>query len=239
MIQRCVAPYSVGISWAGKFIPERSRAGRDGVVRMSFGYSLKYQRASGKKPSHRIPQRLQILILQRKSPYTLGCFGLESLALSADTHSMKHRSFRWFTYALVAVGLLRIAYADNDPIEKLKADAAKGSADAQLNLGEKYAKGQGVPKDAAEGAKWVRKAADQGDEGAQNYLGWMYAKGEGVPKDAIRAYVCFNLAALKLPEAAKARDDLEKTMTPAQIAEAQRLSREWKPSAPPKKPGKL
>ncbi len=45
----------------------------------------------------------------------------------------------------------------------------------------------------------------------------------------------FNLAVSRLPPgkesdiAAKARDNVTKRMTPAQIAEAQRLAREWLP----------
>jgi hypothetical protein len=41
----------------------------------------------------------------------------------------------------------------------------------------------------------------------------------------------FDLAAAQgLDAAAKNRDQLVSTMTPAQIAEAQRLAREWKPT---------
>ena len=57
----------------------------------------------------------------------------------------------------------------------------------------------------------------------------MYAKVEGVPKDFVTAYMWRNLAAAQGNETAKsARDVLELSMTPGQIAEAQKLSREWK-----------
>jgi uncharacterized protein len=40
----------------------------------------------------------------------------------------------------------------------------------------------------------------------------------------------FNLSAAKnQAKASKMRDEISKRMTPAQIAEAQRMSREWKP----------
>ena len=51
----------------------------------------------------------------------------------------------------------------------------------------------------------------------------------------MRAHMWFNLAASRLPpgenrdNAVKARDAVTKRMTPAQIAEAQKLAREWKP----------
>ena len=46
----------------------------------------------------------------------------------------------------------------------------------------------------------------------------------------VLAYMWVNLAAAQGEDKYKdVRDALEKVMTPAQIAEAQRLSREWKP----------
>ncbi len=89
--------------------------------------------------------------------------------------------------------------------------------------------------------KWYRRAAEQGDAKAQLQLGNMYHKGEGwgVPQDYIQAHMWFNLAAAnRLADvegrASLARYNVEELMTPAQIAEAQRLAREWKP----KKEGK-
>ncbi len=58
----------------------------------------------------------------------------------------------------------------------------------------------------------------------------MYSKGWGVPQDYVQAHMWYNLAAergLKLGR--EYRDSLAKQMTPEQIAEAQRLAREWKP----------
>ncbi len=96
-----------------------------------------------------------------------------------------------------------------------------------------YGNGQGVPQDDAEAARWYRKAAEQGLAKAQYRLGIMYYKGQGVPQDYVQAHMWFNLAAAGLPpgeyhdNAAEIRDLVAKLMTPAQIAEAQRLAREW------------
>ena len=68
----------------------------------------------------------------------------------------------------------------------------------------------------------------------------MYSKGQGVPQDYVQAHMWYNLAASRLPpgkdrdDSVKNRDIAAEKMTPAQIAEAQRLAREWKP----KKEGK-
>src|SRR4051794_32521432 len=87
-----------------------------------------------------------------------------------------------------------------------------------------YARGQGVPRDDALAVKWYRVAADQGHALAQNNLGVMHSNGRGVSKDAVLAYRRLNLAAAQgQADAAKNRDRVAKTMTPAQIAEAQRL----------------
>jgi TPR repeat protein len=110
--------------------------------------------------------------------------------------------------------------------------ADEGDADAQLNLGIMYEKGQGVLQDDKEAAKWYRLAVEQGNAAAQINLGAMYVSGQGVPQDYIQAHVWFNLAGAGGNAAGiKCRDLVAGQMTPAQIAEAQRLAREWKPRA--------
>jgi uncharacterized protein len=108
--------------------------------------------------------------------------------------------------------------------------ANQGYADAQFNLGIAYANGQGVPKDYAEGAMWLRRAADQGLPLAQLSLGVAYALGHGVQQDFVSAHMWFSLSAAQgNQDAVKDRDRAAGNMTPAQIAEAQKLAREWKP----------
>ena len=61
----------------------------------------------------------------------------------------------------------------------------------------------------------------------------MYATGKGVPQDYVRAHMWFNLSAAQgIQNAARKRDDIATRMTPAQIAEAQKLAREWQPKRP-------
>ena len=107
-------------------------------------------------------------------------------------------------------------------------------AKAQVNLGLMYRNGQGVPQDYAEAVQWYRKAAEQGDATAQLSLGLMYGMGQGVPRDLTQAHMWLNLAASRFPlgvkrdVSVKSRDDVAKVMTPAQIAEAEKLAREWR-----------
>ena len=141
-----------------------------------------------------------------------------------------------FSPALADITACREAFGKNDHATAFKecAPLAKaGIALAQFSLGYMYANGEGVPKDAVQAVSWYRKAAEQGDASAQADLGTMYDNGEGVPKDYVTAYMWRNLAAAQGDESGKkGRDALETLMTPAQIAEAQKLSREWKSKKP-------
>ena len=62
----------------------------------------------------------------------------------------------------------------------------------------------------------------------------MYDKGFGVQKDHVRAHMWLNLAAAQGDKlSAKYRDAIARNrMTQAQVAEAQRLALEWKPTRP-------
>lgn len=53
---------------------------------------------------------------------------------------------------------------------------------------------------------------------------------QGVPKSTVLSEMWFILSAVQGPDYARqVRDTTEQEMTPAQIAEAQKLAREWKP----------
>ena len=91
-----------------------------------------------------------------------------------------------------------------------------------------YEEGKGVPQDDAEALKWTILAAEQGYDLAQFKLGLMYEFGRGVPQDYAEALKWHSLAADQGNADAKSNKEiLEKKMTKQQIAEGQRLSREW------------
>jgi hypothetical protein len=108
--------------------------------------------------------------------------------------------------------------------------AEQGVTTAEFSLGLMYDNGKAVPQDYSEALKWYRKSARQGYPPAQNNLGGMYVMGQGVPQDYVEAYKWYNLAAAQgNTNAIDNRDSIVRHMTPSQIAEAQRLSREFKP----------
>jgi len=74
-----------------------------------------------------------------------------------------------------------------------------------------------------------RPLAEQGHAEAQMNLGIMYSQGQGVPKIDVQAYGWYILAGGQGNDLAEEfKDHLEKSMTLDQLAEAQRLAREWK-----------
>ena len=145
---------------------------------------------------------------------------------------------------------LGLMYDKGEGVPQDKAEAVKwyrkaaeqGDADAQVNLGFMYGNGDGVPQDDTEALKWHRKSAEQGHGFAQNNLTTMYRLGDGVPEDYTKAYMFYNLAAVNtkakmlnnLADAITDKElsktnmkDMKKIMTKEQIAEGQKLSREW------------
>lgn len=108
--------------------------------------------------------------------------------------------------------------------------ASQGYPRSEYNMGMIYSRGEGVPKSLGESLRWYRKAANQGYVRAQRKLGAFYAEGVGVPRNYAQAYMWYNLAAAAGDsEARTARDRLTPKMGGGQIAEAQRLSVQFKP----------
>jgi hypothetical protein len=106
--------------------------------------------------------------------------------------------------------------------------AAHNHAGAQYHLGEMYLQGQGGAQDFVQAAKWFEEAATQGHAMAQVGLGMLYELGRGVPQDYVREYMWVSLAAAssngETQELAIGfRDRITLRMTPAQVAEGQRL----------------
>lgn len=70
--------------------------------------------------------------------------------------------------------------------------------------------------------------AKQGRADALYNLGLAYSTGQGVGVDFIAAHKWFNLAAMRgVDEAKRWRAQISSEMSHLQIAEAQRLAREW------------
>ena len=81
--------------------------------------------------------------------------------------------------------------------KELKPVADAGDAEAQALIAGMYARGQGVPADPAEAARWYGLAADQEHLYATTMLGWFYMRGIGVEQDAVKGYRLLSRAAAR------------------------------------------
>ena len=101
------------------------------------------------------------------------------------------------TRLMILTTLLAVAttvVGQNPYLDNIK-KAEAGDAEAQVQVGYAYRKGEGVDKDLKKAAFWYRKAADQGDKEGQYYLGCCYEEGIGVEKDDVQAFYWFKKSA--------------------------------------------
>jgi TPR repeat protein len=138
------------------------------------------------------------------------------------------KAFTRILSAVAVTACLAASSAQAGVVEDTRAAAEQGDASAQSALGPIYANGLGVQQDDALALKWYRRAAGRGNANAQFLLGAWYHFGVGVPQDYVLAHMWFNLAAAQgNANATENRDIVARKMTREQIAEAQRLAREW------------
>jgi len=121
--------------------------------------------------------------------------------------------------------------------KKYREAAERGDAEAQFYLGEAYEVGDGVEQSDVDAVKWWKLAAEQGHGAAQYQLGCAYWEGRGVTTNLILAHMWFSLSweekitlpprVFYSPAADEQIEDLERSMTPGQVAEARKLARDW------------
>jgi hypothetical protein len=107
--------------------------------------------------------------------------------------------------------------------------AERGDARAQLSLGRHVLQ---RPRSAAR----LHPKGERDAQGGRTRLypprkpdlGVLYWNGQGVQQDVVLAYMWLSLAAAREPDAVGKRDVAASQMTPEEIAEAQRLARNWK-----------
>jgi len=114
----------------------------------------------------------------------------------------------------------------------LQTRADQGNAEAQFMLGALYAAGTVVDQDFVEAAMWFQRSAEQGFTQSFLPLANAYLEGNGVPQDYVSAHLWFNVAAARLTGddravAVEQRAHVQGLMDSEQVAEAQRLAREW------------
>lgn len=107
---------------------------------------------------------------------------------------------------------------------------------AEESIAGIYLKGDGVPRDYAESARWFRRAADHGSANAYLSLAQLDEQGLAGPSNLVEAYVGYSIAlswlqdrhgsAQVISSVAKHRDDVAAKLTAAQRAMADGVVRE-------------
>ena len=156
----------------------------------------------------------------------------------------RREAFRWFERAArkglaLAQYNLGMMYADGQGVMQDYSQAVnwygraagQGFAEAQFRLARLYERGLGVTASVPETVRWMTRAAESGHTAAQLALGIMYRDGKGVARSFPRAHMWMNLASQAgNAEAVTVRDEIARTMTPDEIAEAHALARKCKAS---------
>ena len=109
--------------------------------------------------------RRWLILLTAAAGLAAGQLAMSALAQSPAQARQADPS-RTFDAGLDAYHQMKFAEAER--LYRLAAE--EGDVAAQVNLGNMYAYGDGVPKNLNEAVKWYRRAADQGDSAGRQLL---------------------------------------------------------------------
>jgi localization factor PodJL len=110
--------------------------------------------------------------------------------------------------------------------------AEAGNRMAMHNLAALYASGQMGEQEFESAAEWFQQAADRGMTDSQFNLGMLYARGLGLEQNFEQSYKFFALAAKSGDaDAAKARDDMAKSLTADAVGRINAEIAAWKPQS--------
>lgn len=115
-------------------------------------------------------------------------------------------------------------------VEWLKQGAEKGDRQSTAYLGWALVTGTGIGRNAQTGERLLITAANTGNLWAMGTLSELYRQGTVLSRDYARAYIWATVAlgqGSSLATLRTARDELEKQLSPDQIASAQREARQW------------
>ena len=112
--------------------------------------------------------------------------------------------------------------------------ADAGNIRAMHNLAVLLSEGVADQPDYVGAAAWFAKAAERGVKDSQYNLGVMYARGLGLSQDLVQAYRWFALAAAQGDtDAGSRRDDVAKTLSADQLAQARLAVQGWQATKAP------
>ena len=166
-----------------KVVGELHKAAEQGDSDAQFQLGLMYEEGTKVRKNENTARQWYRLAAEREhaeAQFNLGRLmqdknAVESLKWWLEADSRGHNSAALYLGRIYVGGGVAIL---KDPKAAVKwflkaADPARGfypSAEAQLELGHIYRKGDGVPKNEAEAVKWYRRAAYQGHSIAESWL---------------------------------------------------------------------
>jgi TPR repeat protein len=122
-----------------------------------------------------------------------------------------------------------VAIDSTEALRWFKAAADQGHADAQYDIGRMYEAGKGnTAPDLPLAVHYYELAAQQGVVKAQYCLGVLLTKGQGVQSDSVSAYKWLMLSQDSVHDSAVALNNLRKSMTPAEITDAEHQVDAWR-----------
>jgi len=198
------------------------------------------QVAEEKDPAHMSTTAL-LLAAPRgnvEAQYYLGLAYVNGLGIEKSTDEAIH----WFQKAATnnhapsqnALGSLLSKSGDYQHANYwFKAAAAKGEPTAEYNLGVAYERGLGVPKDNAAAFHWIHESALNNYHDSIVEVAYMYKLGGGTDIDDTAAYQWLKIAWLQGDQ--RTESDLKEwgeTMTPDQIAVAEKFAKEFREKHP-------
>ena len=231
--------FAEAMSWYRKAVEQNCAAAQD-----NLGYC--YQRGDGVAQDYVEAVKWFRKAAERNqaaAQYNLGvCYDSGQGVAKDEVEAVKwYRKAAEQNYAVAQYELGNCFYmgkgVGKDEVEAVKwyrKAADQNDADAQNTLGRCYEGGRGVARDYVEAVKWYRKAAEQNDVNAQYNLACCFSRGDGVVKDYVEAYKWSLVAAARGFTAAKwGATVLEENMSREQIADGQKLARNFKPREVP------
>ena len=126
--------------------------------------------------------------------------GLTSVMIPASVTNIGNGAFDCYSLTTITVNASNAFYSSDDGILFDKSQTKLVEFPGRRKMGEPlvivhFFGGDGVPINATEAVKWLRKGVDKGDADAQDELGDCYYLGSGVPQDYAEAVKWYRKAA--------------------------------------------
>jgi len=126
----------------------------------------------------------------------------KALELIRESAEAGHGPGQYWLAEVYAHGYDAIKIDDKRAVALLRKAVEAGYSPAAARLGYCFLLGRGVPRDATEADRWLRRAAtgirpfaDAGDAAALFWLGHLYSMGKGVERNPAEGTTCFRKAA--------------------------------------------